>query len=302
MNHSAFEEQLSLFPFDATLVLQQMQKQSGRLDPQQIADLCEILGFSPTELLKALMPLAASMSTCPISKFKVGAIVEGYRKDGQGPYYLGANMEFTDQPLKMSIHAEQSAICNAWHQGETRLRRLYVNEAPCGHCRQFMNELNQVENMEMIVNRIGSDQKKVYQIGDLLPDSFGPGDLGQEERLLSSSVESLQVPVPEDQLVVAATEAAGKSYAPYSDCYSGVALQLENGDIVIGQYAENAAFNPGLPAVDAAMCNLRLHNPGKPDNNIVDAVMVEKQSGISHKLVAESILAGQGCRLRHYTV
>ena len=124
MNHSAFQEQLSHFPFDAALILQQLEKQAGRLDPLQISELCNILEFKPEDLLKALMPLAASMSTPIISGFHVGAIVEGYREDAQGPFYLGANLELTGQPLKMTIHAEQSAISNAWHQGETRLRRL----------------------------------------------------------------------------------------------------------------------------------------------------------------------------------
>ena len=302
MNHSAFQEQLSHFPFDAALILQQLEKQAGRLDPQQIDDLCKLLSLSPTELLKGLMPLAASMSTCAVSGFHVGAIVEGYRENAQGPYYLGANFELSGQPLKITIHAEQSAISNAWHQGETRLRRLYVNEAPCGHCRQFMNELNKVDEMEFVVNQIGKDQQKIYRIADLLPDAFGPADLKQEERLLSASAEVIESPAPEDTLVTAATKAASQSYAPYSGCRSGVALLLESGDIVIGQYAENVAFNPGVMAIEAALCNLRLNNLGKPDSRIVDAVMVEKSVPTSHRTLGEAIMADMAVQLRYYRV
>lgn len=302
MNHSAFQEQLSHFPHDVALILQQLKNQSGRLDPQQITDLCKLLDLSSTELLKELMPLAASLSTCPISGFKVGAIVEAYRKEAQGPFYLGANLELADQPLKMTIHAEQSAIGNAWHQGETRLRRLYVNEAPCGHCRQFMNELNQVGEMEFVVNQLGQDQQKVYKITELLPDAFGPADLKQEERLLSSPAASLNTPEPEDALVVAATKAANQSYAPYSGCYSGVALLLESGDIVTGQYAENAAFNPGMTAVEAVLCNLRVTHLGQPEQRIIDAVMVEASTATSHKESAQSILRHHGAELRYYIV
>ena len=302
MNHSAFQEQLSHFPFDAALILQQLEKQAGRLDPQQILQLCNILELDPEQLLKTLMPLAASMSTSTISGFCVGAIVEGYRENAQGPFYLGANLEISGQPLKMTIHAEQSAISNAWHQGETRLRRLYVNEAPCGHCRQFMNELNQVEDMEFVVNRLANDQKKIYRISDLLPDAFGPANLKQEERLLSASVESLTSPEPEDALVVAATEAAGQSYAPYSGCRSGIALLLESGDIITGQYAENVAFNPGMTAIEAALCNLRLNNLGKPESKIVDAVLLEKSTDISHRASVEAILEGMNTKLRYYSV
>ncbi|OED49155.1 hypothetical protein ACH42_02055 [Endozoicomonas sp. (ex Bugula neritina AB1)] len=302
MNHSAFQEQLSCFPFDAALILQQLEKQSGRLDPQQITDLCTLLNIPPSGLLKALMPLAASMSTCSISGFHVGAIVEGYREDSQGPFYLGANFEMAGQPLKMTIHAEQSAISNAWHQGETRLRRLYVNEAPCGHCRQFMNELNQVESMEFVVNQLENDEQKVYQISDLLPDAFGPADLEQEERLLSASIEPLDNPEPEDALVTAATQAASQSYAPYSGCRSGIALLLETGDMVTGQYAENVAFNPGMTAIEAALCNMRLNNLGKPDSKVTDAVLVEASSVTSHQTTTASILADIGAELRYYTV
>ena len=303
MNHSAFQEQLSHFPFDAALILQQLEKQMGRLDPQQITELCELLSLAPEDLLKALMPLAASMSTCPISGFYVGAIVEGYREGVQGPFYLGANLEFEGHPLKMSVHAEQSAISNAWHQGETRLRRLYVNEAPCGHCRQFMNELHRVEDMEFVVNQLEeTGQKNTYQMSDLLPDAFGPADLDQEERLLSAASEPLMSPDLDDPVVVAATQAASRSYAPYSGCRSGIALVLESGDIITGQYAENAAFNPGLTAIEAVICNLRLNNLGKPESSVIDAVLVEKSANASHRVLSEAILTGMDTSLRYYTI
>ena len=302
MNQAAFQEQLSLFPSEAVAILEKIKQQYGRLDPRQIEHLCQILGLSPTELLKKLMPLAAAMSTCPLSGFSVGAIVEGYRENAQGPFYLGANLELIGQPLKVTTHAEQAAIANAWHQGETRLKRLFVNEAPCGHCRQFINELNQVEEMEFVVSRLGRDDGKIYRIADLLPDSFGPGDLEQGERLLLADPVSLNSPAPEDKLVNAATRAAGKSYAPYSKCRSGVALQLESGDIVTGQSAENAAYNPGMTAVEAALVNLRLHHLGKPESRIVDAVMVETASLSSNKDTTRSILGGYGAELRYYEV
>ena len=302
MNQAAFQEQLALFPSEAVAILEKIKQQYGRLDPIQIEQLCQILQLSPTELLKKLMPLAAAMSTCPISGFSVGVIVEGYRENAQGPFYLGANMELIGQPLKMSIHAEQSAIANAWHQGENRLKRLFVNEAPCGHCRQFINELNEVKGMEFVVNPLGKEEGKVYQISDLLPDSFGPADLGQDERLLFADSISLNSPSPEDKLVNAATRATEKSYAPYSKCRSGAALLLENGDVVVGQSAENAAYNPGLTAVEAALVNLRLHHLGKPESRIVDAVMVETASLSSNKDTARSILGGYGAELRYYEV
>lgn len=45
----------------------------------------------------------------------------------------------------------------------------------------------------------------------------------------------------------AAIQAANRCHAPYSHSPSGVALELKDGTIFSGSYAENAAFNPTLP-------------------------------------------------------
>ena len=58
-----------------------------------------------------------------------------------GRLYVGVNLEFPRLPLQHSVHAEQFLIANAaWH-GERGLKRIAVNAAPCGHCRQFIAEL-----------------------------------------------------------------------------------------------------------------------------------------------------------------
>lgn len=308
MNHKTFQDQLALFPEDAAVILQKLTLQQGRLEPEQVNELKALMRLSTEDFLKAVLPLAATMSTCPISGFSVGAVVEGYRtaegscKEEQGPIYFGANLEIAGQPLKMAIHAEQAAISNAWHQGETRLRRLMVNEAPCGHCRQFMNELNEIDQMDILVSQLDNELKKHYRMADLLPDAFGPGDLKQGDRLLVPSNQSLNSPDSSDALVNAATQAAQNSYAPYSGCYSGVALFMNNGDIINGMYAENVAFNPGLTAIEAALVNLRLNSLAKPEATIVDAVMVEKQAPVSHKAMAASIISHMGAELRHFIV
>lgn len=302
MNHRAFQDQLAQFPVNAADILHQLIHQRGRLEPEQVNELKGLMELSSEKLLKALLPLAASMSTCPISNFSVGAIVEGFRPEGQGPVYLGANLEIAGQPLKMAIHAEQAAISNAWHQGETRLRRLMVNEAPCGHCRQFMNELNEIDQMDITVSQLDSDQQRQYNLSNLLPDAFGPGDLKQGTRLMGASLLSLESPDPADNLVNAATEAACRSYAPYSGCHSGVALLIENGDIISGRYAENVAFNPGMTAVEAALANLRLSSLAEAPGKIIDAVMVEKQASVSHQAMTASIISHMGAELRYFVV
>jgi hypothetical protein len=51
------------------------------------------------------------------------------------------NLEFPRLPLQHSVHSEQFLVTNAaWH-GETSLKRITLNAAPCGHCRQFLAEL-----------------------------------------------------------------------------------------------------------------------------------------------------------------
>ncbi|MDD7804570.1 MAG: cytidine deaminase [Endozoicomonas sp. (ex Botrylloides leachii)] len=297
----AFQEELTGFSPVAAASLNNIKAQQGRLAPEQAHIFMAELSIPIDQLATRLLPLAASMSIHPISHFSVGAIVEGYREQGLGPLYFGANLEIPGQPLKMSIHAEQSAICNAWSQGETRLRRLIVNETPCGHCRQFLNELNKIDSTELMVNRSGSDQASIYSMQDLLPSAFGPNDLKQKQRLLLADPVALTLPSKhqEDDLARAATQAASQSYAPYSGCYSGVALKLEDGRIITGRYAENAAFNPSMQAVESALVNWRLAALEQPCTKVVDAVLVENNGRINHQATTASILGGYGITLRY---
>lgn len=54
-------------------------------------------------------------------------------------------------------------------------------------------------------------------------------------------------------LVLAAREAAGKAYAPYSGFHVGAALKLADGQIVTGNNQENAAYPVGLCAERVAL-------------------------------------------------
>lgn len=62
-------------------------------------------------------------------------------------------MEFLGATMQQTVHAEQSAISHAWLRGEKALRAITVNYTPCGHCRQFMNELN--SGLELRINLPG---------------------------------------------------------------------------------------------------------------------------------------------------
>ena len=105
-------------------------------------------GLDDDALAFALLPLAAACSLTPISHFHVGAIARGQ----SGNLYFGANMEFSGAPLQQTVHAEQCAVTHAWLRGEPALASVTVNYTPCGHCRQFMNELNSGGELRIVAN------------------------------------------------------------------------------------------------------------------------------------------------------
>ncbi|AMO54372.1 cytidine deaminase [Endozoicomonas montiporae] len=292
-----FKLLLNEFPAEAANILRNTALQSGRLSKEQTTSLLSCLNMTIEELMKALLPLAASLSVTPISDFQVGTVAEG----GSGDLYFGANLEFEQHPLKVTVHAEQCVVTNAWHQGETRLKRLMVNEAPCGHCRQFLKELNRVDEMEIIIDRTPKGEVINCHIADLLPDAFGPDDLGISDYLMSDVCYPL-VLNDTGELAQAALDAAKRSHAPVSQSRAGVALQLSGGRVVTGRYGENAAFNPGISAMEAAIVNWRMSLLSEPEDQVIAAVMVEQQGTSSQRYLAEAFLAGYGIGLEYFRV
>jgi cytidine deaminase len=163
----------------------------------------------------------------------VGAIARGV----SGTWYFGGNMEFLGATMQQTVHAEQSAISHAWLRGEKALSAITVNYTPCGHCRQFMNELN--SGLQLRINLPG---REPHTLADYLPDAFGPKDL--EIKTLLMDEQDHGYALTGDALNQAAIAAANKSHAPYSKAPSGVALECRDGTLFTGSYAENAAFNP----------------------------------------------------------
>ena len=239
----------------------------ARLTPDQVAALKLATGMEDRALRLALLPLAAACSVAPISNFYVGAIASGQ----SGAWYFGANMEFAGQGLFHSIHAEQSAISNAWLGGETGISEITVNYTPCGHCRQFMNELTTAKVIKVTL----PDDHSPLQA--FLPHSFGPADLQITDALMSHQEHGLTL-TSEDPLTLAALAAANRSYAPYSRGFAGVALEFANGRIIEGRYAENAAFNPSLPPMQMACTHAVL--AGEDLATLRRAVLVESKDGL----------------------
>ena len=142
------------------------------------------------ERLIAAARLAAANAHAPYSRFAVGAAV--LLTDGS--IVTGANVENSSYGL--SLCAETVAIATVSAQG--RLRDVVAIGViggamdangratgsdpvrPCGRCRQILNEAAQLGARDLAIH-CGSAQGEAiasYRLSDLLPDAFGPGDLG----------------------------------------------------------------------------------------------------------------------------
>jgi cytidine deaminase len=84
-----------------------------------------------------------------------------------------------------------------------------------------------------------------------------------------------------DTLLKQALGALNRSHAPYSGDFSGVAILSSNGQIYVGSYAENAAFNPSLPPLQVALVQMQMGS--ESFTNICNVALVETSNGkISH--------------------
>ena len=121
---------------------------------------------------------AMNNAYAPYSNFHVGACVSC--KDGA--YFLGANIENAAYPA--GVCGERSAIFATYSNGYRAkdIEKLAIVcdgddiAAPCGVCRQVLNELLMPETPIILSN----GKKTVYtNIKELLPLSFGPENLGK---------------------------------------------------------------------------------------------------------------------------
>jgi len=240
----------------------------GTITAADAAHLAQQLGVTVDQLMLNLVPFAALYAEPVISNFKVGAVARGLN----GNLYYGANIEFKSEALSFTVHAEQAAAVKAWMQGETGLSVLAVSAAPCGYCRQFLFELTSAAVLKILLPNAKPDS-----LAELLPDAFGPRNLGMTGGLMQAENHHLRVN-SQDPIVQAALAAANMSYAPYSRGYSGVALANTDGGIYSGAYAENAAFNPSMSPMQAAVSQLNID--GGNLRGIERAVLVEVENSV----------------------
>lgn len=271
---------LSNQPTIVTEILTQLKAQhyQAQLPAEKVAQWCKEFQLSPVELALTCLPIAACYALPPISNFYVGAIVIGT----SGKFYFGANQEFNHGAIQQTVHAEQSAISHALVAGEQAITDVVVNYTPCGHCRQFLNELNTAKILKIHLPHSQNNLLHSY-----LPDSFGPNDLNIEN-VLFDPPQSKPHTAHQDPLVEAAILAAHRAYAPYSQAVSGVALQVGE-QIITGQYAENAAFNPSFLPLQSALNYRRLQ--GLDQVPVTRVVLAERSAVLSHRAMTEALSA-----------
>jgi cytidine deaminase len=183
------------------------------------------------------------------------------------------------------VHAEQSAISAAYMHAEKGIEAIAVTAAPCGHCRQFMNEISPHSKIDVLVK-----DKGATTLAALLPESFGPGDLGRKDGAFPVATTTLAISGKPEAVTTAALEATQMSYAPYSKSPSGVAIATNSGRTFKGSYIENAAFNPSLPPLETAL--VALIAGGEDFAAITHVTLCEVEgSMISQKSVTEAVLA-----------
>eukprot|EP00053_Salpingoeca_punica_P008890 m.79465 g.79465 ORF g.79465 m.79465 type:complete len:397 (-) comp14794_c1_seq3:56-1246(-) len=149
----------------------------GWLQKDERERLEQHFGLATAPMMLALLPFIAARAHCNVSHFHVGVVVLGH----SGRAYFGVNIEFRNVGINQAVHGEQCAISRAFSLGEDYLTDLFVNAAPCGHCRQFMAEMKGADELRIW---FGGRQ---YALSDLLPSAFTPGDLGCTHPLFDRS-------------------------------------------------------------------------------------------------------------------
>jgi cytidine deaminase len=289
-----FQQFYEAFPWSVSEHLQTIRKTGGMLLAEHCLAVMVSLKISAEVLMQRLLPMAKLHCAARISDFQVGAVAKARMSDNASEIalFLGANIEFPAQALVQTIHAEQSAVINAWLQGATQIDAIAVTASPCGYCRQFLYELEGSQNLKVIIHdQIGAKTTR-HNLSDLLPAAFGPHELGSATGLMASPAQLADLNLKSssnDPFVLEAKAAANKSYAPYSQNYAGCAIKTVDGKMYAGRYAENAAFNPSLSALHTAIISMTMDQPGL-ENSIGRAVLVERPTAISQRAVCELLL------------
>ncbi len=124
---------------------------------------------------KALAMAASLKAYCPYSQFKVGAVIV----TESGDEFIGCNVE--NASFGLSICAERNAVFQMVCQGQQQIKLAVIYTptphpvTPCGACRQVLNEFGPEAR---IISVCDSELELETSLDKLLPDAFGPHELG----------------------------------------------------------------------------------------------------------------------------
>jgi cytidine deaminase len=131
------------------------------------------------ELIKLALE-ARKNSYSPYSDFKVGAAL----LTKSGKVYTGCNIE--NAAFGPTVCAERTALFKAVSEGEREFVRIAVaggkNDIPdsyafpCGVCRQVLAEFCGADFE--IISAVSPEDSVSRTLSEMLPDSFGPDNLG----------------------------------------------------------------------------------------------------------------------------
>ena len=145
-----------------------MKKKQQRISPE-----------TASGLIRTAMEMR-NRSYCPYSSFSVGAAL--LAEDGS--IYTGCNVE--NAAYSTGICAERTAFVKAVSEGVHSFKAIAIVGGrkpkaegyswPCGECRQFMREFCDPDEF-VVIAAINETDYGCVTLGELLPCSFGPGNL-----------------------------------------------------------------------------------------------------------------------------
>lgn len=133
------------------------------------------------ESLRQQLVTVRDNAYAPYSNHPVGALLIS----DSGTVYTGCNVESANYK---GLCAEAGAIASMVAHGERGIKSIHVigpgDElcTPCGDCRQRIREFAAPDTEIVVVSARGLPLKR-YDMETLLPDSFGPENLGKPSRM-----------------------------------------------------------------------------------------------------------------------
>jgi cytidine deaminase len=288
------QEALTELPPLLALILRVHFRASGWLGPlslsrEEVADVCGATNMAPREISALLLGVASAMAQMPGDGNHIGAVAEGE----SGNLYVGAPYAWAGKGIKFSAHGVQTAVLNAWHQGEKRLSSLMVETPPCACCRQFLHELHNWNAIKLYVATEGPKSLKKGSVVEIEFSNVGLRGGGIKEELMNRPPRELALGKSDNnELINLAADAASKSYAPYSNNNAGIALRTKQGIVYQGRYVESKTSILGALAIETALLNLIMS--GDKIENVKEILLVETRGMVTQFSATQKLTMAMG--------